>query len=450
MAAAQTEHEVPKSMLSIHYLRNNFTSHTGPFSAIAELIDNAYDPDVNAKQIWIDKTQIRDMECLTFRDDGNGLSRDLMHQMLSYGFSNKKALNGKLPIGMYGSGFQNGSMHLGKDVLILSKSKDDLCVGMLSQTYLEKTGSNVMLVPIISFKKQEENNGMRENQASLRDIREHSPFKTEEVLLTEFQAIEGPTGTKIIIWNLRRTSEGHRKLDFNTENDIRIPCDDSDTSDTSDTSVPERNSSLRAYCSILYLKPSMKINIRGQRVENCPIDESLESIDRSFNYQPRAVKRKIPITFGYTTQSIQHYGLMMYYKNRLIKAYHRVGCQLNDKNRRSIGVIGVIECNYLTPTPNKEDFVYDDTNRNTFLSLGNKLNVYSKKRRLNPSDIVPTQETDGERTQDNDQLQEVEQLEGEKASLSEECKQTKAQLTKLTAWRKGMEAQFNKAPEEEP
>ncbi|CAL8390278.1 unnamed protein product [Gadus morhua 'NCC'] len=243
MAAAQTEHEIPRSLLSVQFLRNNSNNHTGPFSAIAELIDNAYDPDVNAKQIWIDKTTIRDMECLTFRDDGNGLSRDLMHQMLSL---------------------------------------------------------------------------MEENRASLRDILEHSPFNTEEVLLTELRAIEGPTGTKIIIWNLNRTSEGHMKLDFNTENDIRIPCDDSDTSDTSDTSVPERNSSLRT--------------------------------------------QKIPITFGYNMNSKEHYGLMMYYNNRLIKAYHRVSYQLNAKNRRSIGVIGVFECNHLTPTPNKEGFVYDDTN----------------------------------------------------------------------------------------
>ena len=44
--------------------------------------DNAYDPDVNAKQIWIDKTQIKDMECLTFMDNGNGLSSDMMHMML--------------------------------------------------------------------------------------------------------------------------------------------------------------------------------------------------------------------------------------------------------------------------------------------------------------------------------------------------------------------------------
>ena len=46
---------------------------------------------------------------------------------------------------------------------------------------------------------------MEEHQDSLRDILDHSPFNTEEELLTELRAIEGPTGTKIIIWNLRRS-----------------------------------------------------------------------------------------------------------------------------------------------------------------------------------------------------------------------------------------------------
>ena len=49
---------------------------------------------------------------------------------------------------------------------------------------------------------------MEEHQASLRDILEHSPFNTEEELLTELRAIESScssTGTRIIIWNLRRS-----------------------------------------------------------------------------------------------------------------------------------------------------------------------------------------------------------------------------------------------------
>lgn len=44
--------------------------------------DNAYDPDVNAKQFWIDKTVIKTKDCLTFMDNGNGMDYDMMHKML--------------------------------------------------------------------------------------------------------------------------------------------------------------------------------------------------------------------------------------------------------------------------------------------------------------------------------------------------------------------------------
>ena len=38
-------------------------------------------------------------------------------------------------------------------------------------------------------------------------------------------------------------------------------------------------------------------------------------------------------------------------------------CYEQAKNRISIGVIGVIECNYLKPTHNKQDFDNTDTYR---------------------------------------------------------------------------------------
>lgn len=46
--------------------------------------DNAYDPDVNAKQFWIDKTMVKGQECLVFMDNGNGLDHATMHKMLRY------------------------------------------------------------------------------------------------------------------------------------------------------------------------------------------------------------------------------------------------------------------------------------------------------------------------------------------------------------------------------
>lgn len=50
--------------------------------ALPVLSDNAYDPDVNAKQMWIDKTVINESTCLTFMDNGNGMTAKKLHQML--------------------------------------------------------------------------------------------------------------------------------------------------------------------------------------------------------------------------------------------------------------------------------------------------------------------------------------------------------------------------------
>ncbi|TNN28530.1 MORC family CW-type zinc finger protein 3 [Liparis tanakae] len=143
--------------LSPKFLHTNSTSHTWPFSAIAELIDNAYDPDVSAKQFWIDKTMVHGHKCLSFMDNGNGLDHETMHKMLSFGYSDKIALKGVEPIGMYGNGFKSGSMRLGKDAIVFSKSEKSSCVGMLSQTYLEKIGANQISVPIVCFEQRERN-----------------------------------------------------------------------------------------------------------------------------------------------------------------------------------------------------------------------------------------------------------------------------------------------------
>uniref|UniRef100_A0A3P9J811 Morc S5 domain-containing protein n=1 Tax=Oryzias latipes TaxID=8090 RepID=A0A3P9J811_ORYLA len=135
--------------LAPKYLHTNSTSHTWPFSAIAGLIDNAYDPDVSAKQFWIDKTMIKENLCLTFMDNGNGLDHETMHKMLSFGYSDKTAIKGHVPIGMYGNGFKSGSMRLGKDAIVFSKSESGMCIGMLSQTYLELIGADQIQVPIV-------------------------------------------------------------------------------------------------------------------------------------------------------------------------------------------------------------------------------------------------------------------------------------------------------------
>ncbi|XP_068560972.1 MORC family CW-type zinc finger protein 3a [Cebidichthys violaceus] len=408
--AAQTDRGVPLSTLAPKFLHTNSTSHTWPFSAIAELIDNAYDPDVSAKQFWIDKIVVRGQDCLSFMDNGNGLDHETMHKMLSFGFSDKTTIKGVTPIGMYGNGFKSGSMRLGKDTIVFSKSERASCVGMLSQTYLKETCAHQISVPIICFEQRERNkfSVREEHKASLQDILRYSPFKTQEELLVEINAISSngstnKTGTRIIIWNLRRTSTRTTEFDFEKDRyDIRIPSDVYEEmnvtqhSDRLTSHIPESFYSLRAYCSILYLKPRMQIIIRGQKVKSQLIAKSLAFVEKD-HYKPTFLNKRIPITFGYNTKSKDQYGIMMYHKNRLIKAYERVGCQLK-ANNKGVGVIGVIECYFLEPTHNKQSFDETDKYRRTMTTLGTKLEEYwnemrHKRKREDPNATTPLEST---------------------------------------------------------
>uniref|UniRef100_A0A8D1D2C8 MORC family CW-type zinc finger 3 n=1 Tax=Sus scrofa TaxID=9823 RepID=A0A8D1D2C8_PIG len=318
--AAQSPSGIRLSALCPKFLHTNSTSHTWPFSAVAELIDNAYDPDVNAKQIWIDKTVINDHVCLTFTDNGNGMTSDKLHKMLSFGFSDKVTMNGHVPVGLYGNGFKSGSMRLGKDAIVFTKNGESMSVGFLSQTYLEVIKAEHVVVPIVAFSKDRQIINSTESKASLAAILEHSLFSTEQKLLAELDAIMSTKGTRIIIWNLR------------------------------------------AYCSILYLKPRMQIILRGQKVKTQLVSKSLAYIERDI-YRPKFLtNRTVRITFGFNCRNKDHYGIMMYHNNRLIKAYEKVGCQLR-ANNMGVGVVGIIDCYFLKPTHNKQDFDYTNEYR---------------------------------------------------------------------------------------
>ncbi|XP_053352243.1 MORC family CW-type zinc finger protein 3-like isoform X2 [Clarias gariepinus] len=401
--AAQTDRGIPISAVSPRFLHTNSTSHTGPFSAIAELIDNAYDPDVSAKQFWIDKTAVKGQDCLTFTDNGNGMDYDKMHKMLSFGFSDKQTIKGHVPVGLYGNGFKSGSMRLGKDAIVFSKKNNIMCVGLLSQTYLEKTEAQNVIVPIVVFTKTGELVSVeQEHKESLDDILKYSLFNTKEELLSEFKAIDGPygknsNGTRIIIWNLHRMSSNELEFDITKDRyDIRIPVDNSESS--SDPNMkpehePECKYSLRAYSSILYLKPRMQIIIRGQKVKTQLVSKSLANVFKD-SYKPAFLSKKaIKIIFGYNTKSQEQYGLMMYHKNRLIKAYERVACQCKG-NDTGVGVIGVIECNYLSPMHNKQDFDNTEEYRKTIQNVSIKLEEYWKEMRFrkNKSSSLPVED----------------------------------------------------------
>ncbi|XP_047658678.1 MORC family CW-type zinc finger protein 3b isoform X2 [Tachysurus fulvidraco] len=395
--ATRKHRGIPLSSLNPKFLHTNSTSHTWPFSAIAELIDNAYDPDVRAKQFWIDWTRIKNLDCLSFMDNGAGMTRAKLHKMLSFGYSDKKAMRDHVPVGVYGNGFKSGSMRVGKDAIVFTKTRDSMSVGLLSQSYLQAIKAQQILVPILTFRRDGKN--IPEDAASLDAILRHSLFNTEKELFTELRAISiaGPTGSRIIIWNLRRTTNGETEFNFDADKyDIQIRANASDKTRESRAMTPESDYSLRAYCSILYLKPRMQINIRGQKVKTQLISKSLAYIAID-NYRPSFLTKRIRITFGFNTKSKEHYGIMMYHKNRLIKAYEKVSCQ-RKVERKGVGVIGVIECNFLQPTHNKQDFDDTDKYRKTMHNLSIKLEdywneIHYMQKKEDPKCTVPIEDT---------------------------------------------------------
>ncbi|XP_062440665.1 MORC family CW-type zinc finger protein 4 isoform X1 [Rhea pennata] len=385
-----TEQGVCLGTMSPCYLQSNSASHTRPFSAVAELLDNASEPGVTAKLLCIDVVELKGHLCLTFTDNGAGMTPHKLHRMLSFGFMDNGVKRNHPCIGVYGNGFKSGSMRLGKDAIVFTKNGGALSVGLLSQTYLERVHAEAVIVPLVPFNQQNKKIIVTEDSVpSLEAILQHTLFNTREELLAQFDAIPGKKGTRILIWNIRRNKDGKPELDFDTdEYDIRLadflaegvevpsrrvlPCQEM----VQEFPVPETQYSLRAYCSILYLKPRMQIILRQKKVNTQLISKSLAHTEYDV-YKPTFANRRVKITFGFTCKNKSHYGIMMYHNNRLIKSYEKVGCQ---RKGEGMGVIGVIECNFLKPAQNKQDFEESKEYRRTVTVLGQKLNAYWKAK----------------------------------------------------------------------
>ncbi|XP_059150148.1 ATPase MORC2A-like isoform X2 [Physella acuta] len=383
---------IPLSKVSPAFLHANSTSHTWVFSAFAELIDNAYDPDVSASELLIDQVDIRDTPCLIFLDNGAGMDRDHLLKMLSFGFCEKdiyERQGSHQPIGHYGNGFKSGSMRIGNDALVFTRSQRSASIGFLSQTFLKSIQTDCVVVPILEYRLPKlERIKSQESRNNLNAILQYSVFKHEEELKAELRALEGSkTGTKIIIYNLKRLQDGTYELDFSSDpTDIRSP----EAHEVDMTSVYHRpiqhNSSeykrsLREYCSILFLRPRMKITIRGIRVKSKLISKSLSNTEIDM-YKPTWLSRPVKIIFGFSCEKdkSEDYGMMLYHRNRLIKAFEKVGYQ-KQPNELGIGVVGVAQVDFLQPIHNKQDFNKDEKFNSVMSAFATKLNEYWNEKR---------------------------------------------------------------------
>ncbi|KAJ6682165.1 PROTEIN MICRORCHIDIA 1-RELATED [Salix koriyanagi] len=336
------------------FLHSNATSHKWAFGAIAELLDNAVDEVHNgATFVKVDKIDIMkdNSPALLFQDDGGGMDPDGIRKCMSLGYSSKKS---KTTIGQYGNGFKTSTMRLGADVLVFScatrAGKATQSIGLLSYTFLRKTGQDDVIVPMIDFDISDSRAepilyGSQDDWSSnLETIVEWSPFASKEELMQQFEDI-GRHGTKIIIYNLWLNDEGIYELSFDDdEEDIRLR----DEANHGQTKLHKKTAelrshisycirySLRAYASILYLR----------------------KFTNFMSYKPQVGTIKevtVETTVGFIKEApaLSISGFNVYHKNRLIRPFWKV---TGDAAVKGNGVVGVLEANFIEPAHDKQDF----------------------------------------------------------------------------------------------
>ncbi|XP_038702683.1 protein MICRORCHIDIA 2-like [Tripterygium wilfordii] len=374
-ASGQLEH----ARVHPKFLHSNATSHKWAFGAIAELLDNAVDEIHNgATFVKVDKFDIiKDhAPALIFQDDGGGMDPEGMRKCMSLGYSSKKS---NTTIGQYGNGFKTSTMRLGSDVIVFSRatheSKATQSVGLLSYTFLRKTGQDDVIVPMIDFDVSGQlaepiiYGSQDDWYSNLKTILEWSPFASKEQLMQQFEDI-GRHGTKIIIYNLWLNDEGIYELSFDDDDeDIRLR-DEANGGGLKKLHkrVVELQShisyrlrfSLRAYASILYLRKFINFSIilRGKPVQQLMIADELK-YSKVSSYKPNLAasskEAAVETTIGFIKEApaLSVSGFNVYNKNRLIRPFWKVTAEGSSKGH---GVVGVLEANFIEPAHDKQDF----------------------------------------------------------------------------------------------
>uniref|UniRef100_A0A5F8GJX8 MORC family CW-type zinc finger 1 n=1 Tax=Monodelphis domestica TaxID=13616 RepID=A0A5F8GJX8_MONDO len=208
----------------------------------------------------VDNEKLQGGFMLCFLDDGYGMSPEESSDVIFFGMSRKRIAASRF-IGHYGNGLKSGSMRIGKDFILFTKKEETMTCIFLSQTFCESEGLSEVVVPIPSWcsRTKESITEPKKFSEELSIIQKYSPFKTEAELMQQFDKIYRKSGTLVVIYNLKLMLNGEPELDIKTnKEDILIAGVLED--------LPERWS-FRAYTSVLYFDPRMRIFIQTKRVQ---------------------------------------------------------------------------------------------------------------------------------------------------------------------------------------
>ncbi|XP_064230659.1 MORC family CW-type zinc finger protein 1 isoform X1 [Aotus nancymaae] len=238
------------------------TTHSFLFGALAELLDNARDAGAARLDVFsVDNEKLQGGFMLCFLDDGCGMSPEEASDVIYFGRSKKRLSTLKF-IGQYGNALKSGSMRIGKDFILFTKKEETMTCVFFSQTFCEEEGLSEVVVPIPSWltrTRESVTDDPQKFSVELSIIYKYSPFKTEAELMQQFDVIYGKCGTLLVIYNLNLLLNGEPELDVKTDTEDILMAGALED-------FPERWS-FRAYTSVLYFNPWMRIFIQAKRVK---------------------------------------------------------------------------------------------------------------------------------------------------------------------------------------
>ncbi|XP_046840799.1 ATPase MORC2-like isoform X2 [Xenia sp. Carnegie-2017] len=282
-----------RAQLTVEYLHTNSTTHEFLFGALAELVDNARDAGATKMDIFsVPNNDVLGKHLLCFCDDGSGMDPTEVANVIQFGRSTKRVMDSKM-IGQYGNGLKSGSMRIGKDMILFTKKHGTMSCLFLSRTFHEREGISEVVVPIPSWdvatKKPlgRTKRELEKHEIELSIILKYSPFKTEKDLLDYFDKIK-TKGTMIMVYNLKLLDSGETELEVCDDDFVMRELHEEHYDDKS--VMPERKS-FRAYSSILYLDPRMKIYIQNKKVLTKRLGDNLFK-PRSYLFSSKRFKTR--------------------------------------------------------------------------------------------------------------------------------------------------------------
>ncbi|XP_034846805.1 MORC family CW-type zinc finger protein 1 [Mirounga leonina] len=251
-----------RAQLHLDFVHANSTTHSFIFGALAELLDNARDAGAARLDVFsVDNEKLQGGFMLCFLDDGCGMSPEEASDIIYFGTSKKRSSTLKF-IGQYGNGLKSGSMRIGKDFILFTKKEETMTCVFFSQTFCEREGLTEVVVPIPSWLTRTRKSVTDDPQkfsTELSIIFKYSPFRNEAELMQQFDVIYGKCGTLLVVYNLKLLLSGEPELDVKTDKEDILMAGALED-------FPERWS-FRAYTSVLYFEPWMRIFIQAKRVK---------------------------------------------------------------------------------------------------------------------------------------------------------------------------------------